>query len=297
MNYNMLCVQTSAICIVFLIFLYYFNIKSEYGVRNMISRCLYGAVMLLSAMDIVCVFFSAYSILKLLCFALVCVLWVLYVADKCKKSKDTPKKTIVFWECIYMIPVPVAVLLSVVFCNMYSLVAFAVTLGLMIGIINSQHKTLVTDNLTKLQNRYGMDEEIEVQLGQYRKDNNDSFYAIVCDLDNFKTINDTWGHLEGDRALKMVADVLTDVAKKYDSTAFRMGGDEFVIITDKSDENLADNICDEIKNRFENLDFRDDFDIRMSMGVSLYDGKHSIQQLIQNADMVLYEMKRKAKGE
>ena len=297
MNYNMLCVETSVICIVFLIFLYYFNIKSELGVRNVASRYLYASVMLLSAMDIVCVFFAAYGILKLLCFALVCVLWVCYVKSKCKISEDTPAKTVVLQECIYMMPVPVAVLFGIVFCNLYSPVAFAVTLGLMTGIIHSQHKILVTDNLTKLQNRYGMDEEIEVQLEQYKKDHNDSFYTIVCDLDNFKTINDTWGHLEGDRALKMVADVLTDVAKKYDSTAFRMGGDEFVIITDKSQKGLADDICDEIKTRFENLNFRDDFDIRMSMGVSLYDGVHTVEELIQSADMVLYRMKRKAKGE
>jgi hypothetical protein len=91
-------------------------------------------------------------------------------------------------------------------------------------------------------------------------------------MDNFKHINDTWGHLEGDRALKLIGSTLFDIAKANNSTAFRFGGDEFVIITDKSEEGLSEKICDEVKNALDNLSFRDDFAIRMSMGVALYDG-------------------------
>ena len=52
------------------------------------------------------------------------------------------------------------------------------------------------------------------------------FFAIV-DMDGMKQINDTYGHMEGDRMLKVVADILDAIAKDYGSRASRMGGDEF----------------------------------------------------------------------
>ena len=154
---------------------------------------------------------------------------------------------------------------------------------------------ILTDKLTNLHNRYGMNEEIREQLHQYAKDKNDSFYLIVCDLDNFKHINDTWGHLEGDRALILISSALLKVSEKFNSEVFRMGGDEFVIITDTSEEGLADNIIESIQEELDMIDFRDDFDIRMSMGVSLYDGKTHVNDLIESADKKMYEVKKKAK--
>ena len=133
------------------------------------------------------------------------------------------------------------------------------------------------------------------QLKQYQKENNDSFYIISCDLDNFKHINDTWGHEEGDRALIMVADVLFKIGKMYDCSAFRIGGDEFIIITDKSDPGLDEKIIKVIKEELDRLVFRDDFDIKISLGSSLYDGTSSIEDILNKADKKMYEAKRKSK--
>jgi len=177
-----------------------------------------------------------------------------------------------------------------------SSVSFALFFTLFVLYEKSQHKQTVTDNLTKLQNRYGMDEEICEQLEQFRRDKNDSFYIIACDLDDFKTINDTWGHAEGDRALKLIADVLKKVAEEHGSIPFRIGGDEFVIITDKSSEGLADEVCRAVEKEVENINFRDDFTIKISMGVSLYDGKTDVSNIINRADTKLYEEKRKRKS-
>ena len=118
---------------------------------------------------------------------------------------------------------------------------------------------------------------------------------IVCDLDNFKHINDTWGHLEGDRALKLISGVLDRVVEQYDSSAFRFGGDEFVIIVDTSDSKLPEEICSKLKCELSGIDFRDDFDIRMSMGIAMYDGKSTVAEMINSADKQLYEVKRKNK--
>jgi two-component system cell cycle response regulator len=158
-----------------------------------------------------------------------------------------------------------------------------------------QNNKIKVDNLTKLYNRYGMDAELKEQLRQYEREHSDSFYIIACDLDNFKHINDTWGHPEGDRALILVATTLAKVCKRFSSNVFRIGGDEFVIITDTSEEGLALDITNAIKNELDNIDFRSDFDIGMSIGVALYDGITAIDELLNNADKKLYEAKKKIK--
>ena len=176
-----------------------------------------------------------------------------------------------------------------------SLVIYVLVIYSIYSLLYAQKTKILTDKLTNLHNRYGMNEEIREQLHQYAKDKNDSFYLIVCDLDNFKHINDTWGHLEGDRALILISSALLKVSEKFNSEVFRMGGDEFVIITDTSEEGLADNIIESIQEELDMIDFRDDFDIRMSMGVSLYDGETHVNDLIESADKKMYEVKKKVK--
>ena len=155
-----------------------------------------------------------------------------------------------------------------------------------------QHNKIRVDNLTKLYNRYGMEMELKEQLRQYEREHADSFYVIACDLDNFKHINDTWGHSEGDRALVLVAGALSRVGKKYNSDVFRIGGDEFIIITDTSEEGLANDVANEIKSEFDKIEFRDDFDIKISIGIALYDGVTAIDELLNSADKKLYEAKK-----
>lgn len=169
----------------------------------------------------------------------------------------------------------------------YLLVFISIALFMM-----EQNKKIKVDRLTKLYNRYGMDAELKEQLRQYKKEKTDSFYIISCDLDNFKHINDTWGHSEGDRALVLVAEALSRVGKKIDAEVFRIGGDEFVIITDKSCEGLAEKVVRFIKDELDNIEFRTDFDIKMSIGVALYDGKTTIDDLLNHADKKMYEAKK-----
>ncbi len=171
--------------------------------------------------------------------------------------------------------------------------AYVVTLLVIISFAIEQYDKIRIDNLTKLYNRYGMDMELKEQLRQYKRENTDSFYIIACDLDKFKQINDTWGHLEGDRALVLVANALARVGKRFNSSVFRIGGDEFVIITDKSDKGLAQQITVAIEKELDSVHFRDDFNIEMSIGVALYDSKTSITELLNSADKRLYEAKRK----
>jgi diguanylate cyclase (GGDEF)-like protein len=153
----------------------------------------------------------------------------------------------------------------------------------------------MTDNLTGLYNLYARKLEIEEQEREYRYDHTDSFYVFSCDLDRFKTINDTWGHAEGDRALSLVAAALTKVAAQFDAKVFRVGGDEFQIIADTSDERVAEQIENALEMEFAAINFRDDFDIKISIGKILYNGEKSTDQLLAEADSRMYAEKNRKK--
>jgi len=85
-----------------------------------------------------------------------------------------------------------------------------------------------SDYLTGLPNARALFMHLDRELARYKREN--SIVAVmVCDMDGFKQINDCYGHLEGDKTLKLFANFVRDVCRKYDYVA-RMGGDEFVII-------------------------------------------------------------------
>jgi len=84
------------------------------------------------------------------------------------------------------------------------------------------------DGLTGLPNAKSMFLQLDAELARSKRQNS-TLAVLVCDLDGFKAVNDRWGHLEGNRVLKLVADGFRQVCREYDYVA-RMGGDEFVLL-------------------------------------------------------------------
>jgi diguanylate cyclase (GGDEF)-like protein len=117
---------------------------------------------------------------------------------------------------------------------------------------------------------------------------------FYLDLDDFKKVNDTWGHHVGDQLLKAVGHRITSILRKSD-VLFRIGGDEFVVLVDKiinSDDSvmMANRILHVFKTEFI-LD-RYSVNISCSIGVSVYPGNGSTApQLLQNADTAMYKTK------
>ena len=122
---------------------------------------------------------------------------------------------------------------------------------------------------------------------------------IVLDLDNFKYINDTYGHNGGDIALKSVGYILREYEKKYDGVVGRYGGDEFVILlTDMDDETELRSMLDELVLRLHSEIGSAGQHIQMqcSIGVSICRPEVDLQQLIAEADEALYFVKQNGKG-
>ncbi len=171
----------------------------------------------------------------------------------------------------------------------------SIAVGLLILFFHLQSKNLDVDYLTGALNRRGLDIRMEEAVKNAQATGK-SFSAIMLDLDRFKTINDVYGHLEGDYALKVVAQVLFRVFSQR-SAIGRFGGDEFCVITDiTSKQELLDKI-DLVEDEIEMWNYKKEkpFDIELSMGYMVYDtGKALDAKSFQiEIDELMYIEKRK----
>lgn len=149
------------------------------------------------------------------------------------------------------------------------------------------------DFLTKIANRrHFFDFSKQIFSSLHR--NNNTLSIVMIDVDNFKSINDTYGHSIGDLALIKLAELLKHSIRKSDFCA-RMGGEEFVIILNNSDIKNAYVFCEKIRKKIkENTFILDEhkINITISIGVEEYNKEHkSINDIINNADKALYEAK------
>jgi diguanylate cyclase (GGDEF)-like protein/PAS domain S-box-containing protein len=109
----------------------------------------------------------------------------------------------------------------------------------------------ITDELTKLYNRRFFNTKIEDEINRAKRENN-YFSLLILDIDYFKEFNDTYGHQEGDIALEKVSAVLKNFTNRSSDFAFRLGGEEFGIIT-TLDKTKVLEFANHIKNEIENL--------------------------------------------
>jgi diguanylate cyclase (GGDEF)-like protein len=120
---------------------------------------------------------------------------------------------------------------------------------------------------------------------------------IMIDIDNFKLYNDTYGHLAGDKCLKIVADVIKDTIKRPGDFVARFGGEEFVVLLSNTRENGAATVAEEIRVKIEKLGIRNkelgSF-ITVSLGVAAKIPNEDISSdiLINSADRAMYQSKK-----
>jgi diguanylate cyclase (GGDEF)-like protein len=147
--------------------------------------------------------------------------------------------------------------------------------------------------LTGLENRRSLIEfaEVQLKLAQRYK----SFFSIMLiDLDHFKKINDTYGHLIGDEILKNIAKILKDILRNVDHIG-RFGGEECIVILPNTDLKnavlVAEKVRDAIANFVHNIE---DHNIQttVSIGIASYHSlDDDVNQIIKRADQALYTAK------
>jgi len=147
-------------------------------------------------------------------------------------------------------------------------------------------KISVTDQLTKLYNRRKTDETLSFEMERAKRSKT-SFGVIMIDIDKFKDINDTFGHLTGDDVLQEIAHILTDNVRVIDVLG-RWGGEEFLIVDSESDSNKLLKFAEKIRKAIEEHSFEKVGNVTCSFGITQYVDGDSISELIVRADKALY---------
>jgi diguanylate cyclase (GGDEF)-like protein len=155
------------------------------------------------------------------------------------------------------------------------------------------------DSLTGLYNRAMLEGRLELALAAMRRDGS-QIALLFCDLDGFKAINDEHGHTAGDAVLRQVARRLTEGRRRVDTVA-RLGGDEFVILlTGLSDARAVANVVAQQCLAAVSEPFEYDgktLALGMSIGIATHAGPAvTSSYLIAQADIAMYQAKRKGKG-
>jgi diguanylate cyclase len=165
------------------------------------------------------------------------------------------------------------------------------------GSVDRIQREAMTDPLTGLGNRRAFEARLAASIREARKRRR-PLSILLCDLDNFKRFNDTWGHLIGDLVLKLFAKVLSDSIKGRDTPA-RFGGEEFAVILPETPLAGATRLAEKIRQELENKRLvkkttGDDLGkITVSIGCATLTAKETAAEFVNRADKALYG----AKGE
>lgn len=148
----------------------------------------------------------------------------------------------------------------------------------------------ITDELTGLPNRRGFYGEVEKLLwlsGRYGH----PLVLALLDIDNFKSINDSFGHPVGDEVLKKFAEVVSEEIRKTDLFA-RVGGEEFVLVMPETSIEDAENLLDRLRQTVAEQKFSHGEKVTVSVGFTDFSGTEKVEGLIDIADKALYKAKQ-----
>jgi diguanylate cyclase (GGDEF)-like protein len=158
----------------------------------------------------------------------------------------------------------------------------------------------VTDDLTGLANNRAFRELMEKEAARAKRFDHD-LSLLILDIDDFKRVNDTYGHPQGDAVLKAVGRILADVSRGIDEPA-RYGGEEFIVALPETSVEGATELGERIRERIEAeavplLDGEGEISVTASIGVATLPGSAAnARELISKADAALYEAKRSGKN-
>ncbi|MEA5004104.1 MAG: GGDEF domain-containing protein, partial [Christensenella sp.] len=168
-----------------------------------------------------------------------------------------------------------------------SLIWICATLSCLMIFVTIQNRQITTDALTTLNNRYQFDKYLARIVNN---DDGQQYSLIMIDIDKFKEVNDTYGHLRGDKLLASVSDVLKKSCARTNSFLSRYGGDEFAIVCEAQH---AQELKQLIENNIWKFNQKHVKDVLVSLSIgysSLMEGD-AVDDLIARADAEMYKEK------
>ena len=156
------------------------------------------------------------------------------------------------------------------------------------------------DALTGLFRKDLFEKMVAKEIAMAWRDKNYRFSVVYLDLDNFKGINDTFGHYSGDKVIEQVGKAIRNNIRASD-IGFRNGGDEFAIILKHATSDVAKQVAQKVKGDFGGFEFLFNettvFNVSMSMGIEEYVDGTNLETFLKNVDAKLYEAKEKGKNQ
>lgn len=222
---------------------------------------------------------------------LIFVAFVLIITNRTKIEKR-------YYHALLLFAVPPLICL-VLQINFYgiSLMLNGVVLSILIVFLNIQNHDIYIDYLTGVSNRRKL--ELYLQEKVSTSTENKTFSAIMIDLNDFKSINDTYGHDMGDDALQISAKLINSCIRSKDLVA-RFGGDEFFIVLDTSDIIDLESIVSRMKSSFGkyNESSNQPYNLGFSCGYAIYDyNSHmNVEEFERHIDKLMYLNKKVNKG-
>ena len=170
-----------------------------------------------------------------------------------------------------------------------SFVLLTFLLFMLIVFLRFQNLEMLVDPLTGLGNRRRMQLYID-KLSRKRKG---EFSAIVFDIDDFKDINDLYGHIYGDRVLIVISKILEKSAGNKKITCIRYGGDEFIVITPKEEVNEFIAKFKKLLSEFnDHKNFPSKIDVSIGVSEFTVNSEINMEYIINTADKLMYEKKK-----
>ena len=149
-------------------------------------------------------------------------------------------------------------------------------------------KIAVRDSMTLLLNHENLLKKLAEEIERSRRIKY-TLSIMMMDIDNFKNINDRYGHLAGDKVIIKVAQILTGICRSTDIIG-RYGGEEYLVIIPDTGLKDAVILAERIRQKIQSTEFTEGIHITVSGGISEYRGE-SVEDLIKSADMKLYRAK------
>lgn len=170
-----------------------------------------------------------------------------------------------------------------------------VSLGVLYLYLNAQNNQIITDALTGLNNRGEFDQKIAKKAEQTHGSN---WGLFMLDVDDFKEINDTQGHIVGDEALWETADILRRILGKERVFLARYGGDEFAVIGEWASEQEACAAIAKVENEVShfNKTAGKAYQLSVSIGYAMWSEAKDLKKLVEIADERMYAVKSRKKG-
>jgi len=163
--------------------------------------------------------------------------------------------------------------------------------------IEELERLTTTDELTQITNRRGFLDAFDREIDRVNRLHSVGGLLMMIDLDNFKTINDTYGHKAGDEALKLVAQTLNAYIRKMDLAA-RLGGDEFVLLWANADRTSTVDRAQKLARKLNSLVLKYNghrIPVCASLGMQPYAKGDSVVGVMTKADARMYSAKKESK--